>query len=98
MCEDIESKTDRSVVAARFHNTMIQVIVNTCERMRDEANINTVVLSGGVMQNITLLTGLTQRLNKIGFETLTHHKVPPNDGGICLGQAISALAQIAASQ
>jgi hydrogenase maturation protein HypF len=52
--------------------------------------MNRVVLSGGVFQNITLLSSVTEGLRRSGFEVYHHHLVPTNDGGISLGQAVIA--------
>jgi hydrogenase maturation protein HypF len=78
------------VVAARFHNTLACAIHEMCLRMRRESGIDRVCLSGGTFQNMRLL-GLTARaLRASGFELFLHQKVPPNDGGIALGQALIA--------
>ena len=55
-----------------------------------EKGLNRVVLSGGVFQNIFLLSLVTKGLKESGFEVYTHHLVPTNDGGISLGQAVIA--------
>ena len=62
-----------------------------CERARQQTDVTTVALSGGVFQN-TLLTRLTkERLKRAGFRVLLHSLLPPNDGGICVGQAAFAM-------
>jgi hydrogenase maturation protein HypF len=78
------------VVAARFHNTLAAAIHEICLRMRRESGLKRVCLSGGTFQNMRLL-GLTARaLRASGFELFLHRNVPPNDGGIALGQAAIA--------
>ena len=65
-----------------------------CERARQQTGVTTVALSGGVFQN-HLLTRLTkEKLTKDGFTVLLHSLIPPNDGGICLGQAVAAMHHI----
>ena len=66
------------------------LIVETCETIRFEEKLNRVILSGGVFQNIFLLSLVTKGLKESGFEVYTHHLVPTNDGGISLGQAVIA--------
>ena len=94
VCEDIDAGLPAGRIAARFHNTVADIITRTCERLRDETGIETVALSGGVMQNRRLLSLSVPALRKRGFEILLQSKVPPNDGGICLGQAACALARL----
>jgi hydrogenase maturation protein HypF len=76
------------VIAAKFHNTVADVIVQISLRLRRQTGLNRVALSGGVFQNITLLKLATGRLQAHEFTVLTHRRVPPNDGGLALGQAI----------
>jgi len=83
------------VIAARFHWTMAATIVTVCERIRSAAGLTRVALSGGVFQNVTLLGAARRGLVRAGFEVFTHHLVPPNDGGIALGQAAVAHAVLA---
>ena len=83
-----------AVVAARFHNTLAEAIHEMCLRMRRESGLNRVCLSGGTFQNMRLL-GLTARaLRASGFDLFLHRNVPPNDGGIALGQAVIAAARM----
>ena len=86
----LRSGADRSALALAFHHAVAAVIVELAEQARVETGLTTVGLSGGVFQN-ALLTGSTvRRLETAGFEVLTHRAVPPNDGGIALGQAVIA--------
>lgn len=68
------------------------MIGQVCERERARTSINTVALSGGVFQNATLLALAVEQLEAANFEVLWHVKVPPNDGGLALGQAVIARA------
>jgi hydrogenase maturation protein HypF len=61
-----------------------------CVRLREESGINQVAMSGGSFQNVTLLTGLSRSLTSNGFTLFTQKVVPPNDGGLSLGQAVCA--------
>ena len=79
-----------SVIAARFHNGLAAGVVTVCGRLRDERGLGTVALSGGVFQNLLLLERCVSGLERAGFRTLLHGRVPPNDGGISLGQAAVA--------
>jgi hydrogenase maturation protein HypF len=76
-----------STIAARFHNGLAGAVVDACTRLRDEHGLSTVALSGGVFQNLLLLGRLVDGLEARGFHVLVHSRVPPNDGGISLGQA-----------
>jgi hydrogenase maturation protein HypF len=62
--------------------------------IRGKTGINRVVLSGGCFQNELLLVGVLAGLGKEGFDVFSHRQVPTNDGGIALGQAVCAGAQI----
>jgi hydrogenase maturation protein HypF len=90
---DLHDGADRSLVAARFHNGVVDAIVGACERARDDHGIGMVALSGGVFQNVLLVERSVARLRQAGFDVLTHSRVPPNDGGISLGQVAVAAAR-----
>ena len=91
--EDLLAGTPPAAVAARFHGGVAEVIVRGCERLRERSGLATVALSGGVFQNRLLLGLVMDGLAAAGFRVLTHTRVPPNDGGISLGQAVVAAAR-----
>ena len=82
------------VLARFFHEALADEIVAGCERAREMTGITTAALTGGVFQNLLLLELVETGLEEKGFRVLRHHLIPPNDGGICLGQAVYAMAQI----
>ncbi len=82
-----------SSIAARFHNGLALAILEGCRRIREAAGLSTVALSGGVFQNLVLLTRSVGLLEEDQFRVLVHSRVPPNDGGISLGQAAVAGAR-----
>ena len=90
--DDLQRGTPVPVIAARFHHGLVDGLAQACQRVRERTGLATVALSGGVFQNQLLLTGLRDRLTAAGFRVLTHRDVPPNDGGICVGQAVVAAA------
>jgi hydrogenase maturation protein HypF len=92
--EDLLGGISPQVISARFHLGVADLIASTSCRLRDERKLNRVVLSGGVFQNMFLLRAASAMLHSAGFEVFTHSRVPPNDGGISLGQAAIANAQL----
>ncbi|HEX3750018.1 MAG TPA: carbamoyltransferase HypF [Streptosporangiaceae bacterium] len=91
--DDLARGVERPVIAARFHHGVAQLIEDGCRLVRDQTGLGTVALSGGVFQNLLLLTEAAGRLEAAGFRVLTHAQVPCNDGGISLGQAVIAAAR-----
>jgi hydrogenase maturation protein HypF len=87
---DVKSGVPSGVIAAKFHNGMAAMIHDVCVYVREESDLNEVVLSGGVFQNVALLERVLPLLRTSGFTVYTHHLVPPNDGGLSLGQAMIA--------
>ena len=77
-------------ISACFHNTVATAIVELCQRLRQRESLTRVCLSGGVFQNMYLLERTLKGLYGCGFEVFLHALVPPNDGGISLGQAVIA--------
>ena len=92
---DVLSGVPTPLVSARFHNGLAQLVLEVCEKIRRARGLNEVALSGGVFQNVTLLKKTVKRLREADFAVYTHRLVPPNDGGLALGQAIIAAASIA---
>ena len=87
---DLEDDVAQSTISMKFHNTIRDMIIEMCLLMTKKNGIKTVALSGGVFQNRLLLRLTVDALHKAGFKVLTHEKVPANDGGISLGQAVIA--------
>jgi len=87
---DLQSNTTRATIAAKFHNTIAQMIKRLCQVISSKASITQVGLSGGVFQNRLLLRKAVSLLKTNGFTVFTHQQVPCNDGGISLGQAVIA--------
>ncbi len=92
--KDIANNVDRSVIAARFHETAAVVVARCCEGIRKKTGLNRVALSGGVFQNMTLLNKCVSKLKAQDFIVFVHSTVPANDGGIALGQAALAAARL----
>jgi hydrogenase maturation protein HypF len=90
---DLAAGVSAPVIAARFHNGVAAVIEETCLVLRDRTGLAAVALSGGVFQNVLLADRAVARLEGHGFRVLTHRRVPCNDGGISLGQAVVAAAR-----
>jgi hydrogenase maturation protein HypF len=83
---DIQSGTSVGVIAARFHNTIASLVLEVCDRLREERELNEIVLSGGVWQNMLLLEKSVTMLREKDYTVRVHRVVPANDGGISLGQ------------
>ncbi len=91
---DLLLDTPAPIISARFHHAVVNLIVALALRIREERKLNRVVLSGGVFQNCLLLECVCRELQSRSFDVFTHNRVPPNDGGIALGQAAVAHALI----
>jgi hydrogenase maturation protein HypF len=90
---DLQAGVPREMIAARFHHGLAALIVDGCVLARELHGLSTVALSGGVFQNRLLLARTVTCLAARGFTVLTHSRVPCNDGGISLGQAVVAAAR-----
>lgn len=87
---DLRRGIEPGIISARFHNALVELILAVGERVGHPR----VALSGGCFQNRLLTERTAQRLKRAGFEVLLHRQVPPNDGGISLGQIAVAAAQL----
>lgn len=90
---DIRGGATPGMVSARFHRGLVTAMLAVAIRMRERSGTNTVGCSGGVFQNATLTSEVRKRMHAEGFHALMHRLVPPNDGGIALGQAVVAGAR-----
>lgn len=91
---DYRMRVTSGTISARFHNTIAQTCLSICQRIRSNTSLNTVALSGGVWQNMTLLSKSLALLRSHGFQTLIHQRVPTNDGGISTGQLMVAASTL----
>jgi len=90
MLADIDAGSDSGEMAGKFHTAMARAIVVTCRELAAETGLNRVVLSGGVFQNEMMTARVMEGLAAAGLEPFAHHRVPCNDGGVSLGQAVVA--------
>lgn len=90
--EDLDRGVTQGRIAGRFHNTVIQMLTSACVALAREQEINEVVCSGGVFQNRLISHGLQRSLSAADLTVYYHQKVPCNDGGLALGQAVVAAA------
>ncbi len=88
--KDWQARRPQAVIAARFHNTVARMILETSLAISEKTGIKEVALSGGVFQNRLLFRKTRVLLESAGFKVYTHRQVPCNDGGISLGQAVIA--------
>jgi hydrogenase maturation protein HypF len=92
--EDLRASVPVSRISARFHNGVARLVLETCRLVRSEYGVNEVALSGGVWQNMRLLTSSLKMLRQDGFDVLLQRDVPANDGGVALGQAATAACRL----
>jgi hydrogenase maturation protein HypF len=83
---DVANGVPQSRIARKFHNTMAEVMVQIAQTVGE----NKIVLSGGCFQNKLLTELAVTRLQREGFRVYWHQRIPPNDGGIALGQVMAA--------
>lgn len=85
---DLQRGEAPGIMAAAFHNALVEAIVVVAQHVGEPR----VALSGGCFQNRLLTERAARRLREQGFDVLLHRQVPPNDGGISLGQIVVAAA------
>jgi hydrogenase maturation protein HypF len=92
--QDVNKGASIETIAGRFHNAIADMTLTVCTKLRDSSGINDIVLTGGVFQNSLLTKLATGKLEKAGFKVYMQEKVPSNDGGISLGQAVVAWERV----
>ena len=98
---DLQQGISQPAMAAKFHRGLAQgiaLMVQQIQYQYPEANINRVALTGGVFQNQILLLEVWNLLTQMGIQVFTHSRIPPNDGGLSLGQIAIAASQLSANK
>ena len=90
VARDVADGVAVGVVSARFHRALADATARACASIAGRHGLDLVVLSGGVFQNRALLEATAGGVEARGLRVLVHERVPPNDGGIALGQAAVA--------
>ncbi len=93
---DIQQGVPTDYIAGRFHRSMAELLAAACCEAREQTGLNIVALSGGVFQNQLLLERLLALLEELAFQVYINRRVPPNDGGLSLGQLAIAAARLQA--
>lgn len=86
---DASGNVPLSTISVKFHNSLVEIIVKIAEQIGE----NQIVLTGGCFQNRYLIERTIKKLQAANFHPYWHQRIPPNDGGICLGQVIAVLRQ-----
>jgi hydrogenase maturation protein HypF len=84
--QDVRNSISLATISRKFHNTLVEIIVGVAKRVAQER----IVLTGGCFQNKHLVESTVRRLEQEGFKPYWHQRIPPNDGGIALGQLVAA--------
>ena len=91
MVEDLKRSVSVDIIARRFHNTLVHMVVETADILCEREGLNRVALSGGVFQNLILLDGVVHGLESLGLRVYYNRRIPINDGGLSMGQALIGL-------
>jgi hydrogenase maturation protein HypF len=96
--DDLADGVPANTIALRFHRGLARALVEAAERIAARTTqmtrLDTVALSGGSFQNRILFESVAATLRDAGFDVLAHAEVPPNDGGLALGQAAIGAARL----
>ena len=92
--DDIRRRVPAAQIARDFHASIAELLASVCLCVREQSGLNSIALSGGVFQNRLLLEDLAARLKALTFQVYINQHVPPNDGGLSLGQAAIAAARL----
>jgi len=96
LLDDLGRDLPPAAISRRFHNGLVETLVQLATRLRNQTTLHRVCLSGGTFHNIYLSQRLEARLSEFGFEVFTQKEVPSGDGGLSLGQALVAAARVSA--
>lgn len=91
---DMKDGKTPSYISAKFHNTVCKATIDCVCKVRNKYCINNIVLSGGVFENVYLLSSMKRGLKEHGFHVYHNMKIPTNDGGIAFGQAVAAAQMV----
>jgi hydrogenase maturation protein HypF len=91
---DLSNRVPNETISARFHNTIIEMIIQSAQKISDETGLRSVVLSGGTFQNRYLSEKLEVLLSSSNFKVYAHSQIPANDGGLALGQLLIGATRI----
>src|SRR5437588_4735830 len=94
MVNDIQQGIPLPQIACRFHRSIAELLAVACYEISKQSGLNVVALSGGVFQNRLLLEQLIARLEDMAFQVYINRRIPPNDGGLSLGQIAVAAARL----
>ncbi len=92
--DDLVEETPAGLIAARFHQGLVEAVSTLADRLCKTHQLETVVLGGGVFQNRILLEGVTNTLHQQGYQVLSSSALPANDQGIAVGQCAVAAASL----
>ena len=98
LLDELQHKVAPEIIATKFHNGLVKIIVKLAEKLCQEHGIKQVALTGGVFQNQIILKQVKIGLQDMGLNVIIHSLIPPNDGGLSLGQAIIAAANSSKSR
>jgi hydrogenase maturation protein HypF len=93
LLDDLQQQVSPAIIATKFHHGLGKIIANTAQKLCQENGITQVALTGGVFQNTILLHQVKKSLQQLDINVITHSLIPPNDGGLSLGQAVIAAAK-----
>jgi hydrogenase maturation protein HypF len=94
VCADVLAGVPAGRISTRFHSTLADIMEAVCVGLRERTGLDRVCMSGGTFQNATLCGRARRRLERRGFTVYTHRRVPANDGGLALGQALIAARRL----
>ena len=94
LLDAIRSGEPSETLAAAFHEAVADAFVDCAARAARKAGLSRIVLSGGCFANRLLLQKISKQLHDADFEVYSHRQVPPGDGGLALGQAVSAARRV----